>query len=35
MVILDLKGENIELYARKNIMMEANAKIDINAKILI
>ena len=25
-------GENIELYARKNIMMEANAQMDINAQ---
>ena len=39
MVIKSLKGnirfeagENIELYARKNIMMEANAQMDINAQ---
>ena len=25
-------GENIELYARKNIMMEANAQMDLNAQ---
>ena len=38
-VIKSLKGnirfeaaENIELYARKNIMMEANAQMDINAQ---
>ena len=38
-VIKSMKGnirfeaaENIELYARKNIMMEANAQMDINAQ---
>ena len=39
MVIKSMKGnirfeaaENIELYARKNIMMEANAQMDLNAQ---